>query len=333
MPILGLLQRQDNIAIPDRHLGLVPTAELGNLDQVLVNLTAMGETCFDWPQLLPLLAADYPTPVPKIKNTVALGFPQDMPRDCSGSAQGLSPLRLSPGPLLPPQSSNTSASDQYPSYLNSQVSIAIAYDRAFSFYYLDNLDLLQALGAHLIFWSPLTEPLPQAVQGLYLGGGFPEVFAAQLAANLGACESVYGAITAGMPTYAECGGLLYLCEQLIDFGGQAHRMVGILPTVATMGKRLTLGYRRAMALGSSPLLEPQMILWGHEFHRSHLSTGAPTPLFTIQGSDLAGQSQTEGWHQHNLHASYIHLHWGACPEIPTKFIDHCRAYRSTSSKV
>ncbi|MBD0344864.1 MAG: cobyrinic acid a,c-diamide synthase, partial [Coleofasciculus sp. Co-bin14] len=206
------------------------------------------------------------------------------------------------------------------------IRIAIARDRAFSFYYQDNLDLLQQLGAELVFWSPLTDAvLPENVQGLYFGGGFPEVFAQQLAENTSTRQAVRKAVLTGMPTYAECGGLMYLCEQITDFEGQSWSMVGVLPTTTVMGKRLTVGYRQATALQESPLVRAGATVWGHEFHHSQLTAIPEKPLFETRGYNR-GKAATEGWRVHQLHASYVHLHWGGCPEIPAQFLQRCQQF-------
>ncbi|HAA28619.1 MAG TPA: cobyrinic acid a,c-diamide synthase, partial [Cyanobacteria bacterium UBA8553] len=207
------------------------------------------------------------------------------------------------------------------SLVNSRIRIGVARDRAFNFYYADNLDLLQQLGAELVFWSPLTDELPEGIQGLYFGGGFPEVFAQQLAENKLARESVRHAILTGMPTYAECGGLMYLCEAIIDFENKSWSMVGILPTTAVMSGRLTLGYRQATALQDSPILGAGATVWGHEFHRSHLSEKPTKPLFEVKG--YHSPVTEEGWQLHQVHASYVHLHFGARPEIAKQFLQNC----------
>jgi cobyrinic acid a,c-diamide synthase len=286
LPILGILRRQDNITIPDRHLGLVPTDELSELNAIVDQLAELGRDCFDWKQLLPLLA------------------PQ-----------------VSPSKPTPQNSTPSGLSTQN----SALIRVAVARDRAFSFYYPDNLDLLQQLGAELVPWSPLTDSdLPPNIQGLYLGGGFPEVFAQQLSDNVQAREAIRAAILTGMPTYAECGGLMYLSEGITDFEGQTWSMVGVLPTTAVMGKRLTLGYREATALQDSSLLSAGEVVWGHEFHRSQLTANPEKPLFQTRGYHPQSSVNTEGWQQSQLHASYIHLHWGGCPEIPRQFLQRCQ---------
>ncbi|WP_413171129.1 cobyrinate a,c-diamide synthase [Anabaena azotica] len=283
IPILGVLRRQDNITIPDRHLGLVPTAELPELDNIINRLADLGDTCFDWQQLLPLIKSNHSV-------------------------------------INPPKSEIQN--------LKSKIKIAVARDNAFNFYYQDNLDILEKLGAELIFWSPLKDTqLPKNIQGIYFGGGFPEVFASELAANTKILTSVKKAILEGIPTIAECGGLMYLCEQIIDFEDKSWSMVGILPTSAQMDKKLTLGYRRAVALENSFLFDAGTNVYGHEFHRSHLITNPQQPLFDTYRFDCDENTGFEGCNLPNVHASYIHQHWGESVEIPQRFLQQCLNFR------
>lgn len=280
IPILGVLRRQDDITIPDRHLGLIPTDELPHLSALVDRLAHLGETVFSWSALLPWL---------------------------SSPVHPSAPNRVCPS-------------------TRTAIRLAVARDRAFSFYYPDNLEQLEALGAELVYWSPLEEVLPEAIGGMYFGGGFPEVFADALADNTAALKAVRGAILAGMPTYAECGGLMYLSDRLIDFDRRSWAMVGVLPTTPQMGNRLTLGYRKAIARRSTPLLPQGATVWGHEFHRSTLMQEPAHPLYdlsTWEGRPLQG----EGWASATLHASYVHLHWGNCPEWAARFVSQCVQFR------
>jgi cobyrinic acid a,c-diamide synthase len=281
LPILGVLYRSDRLTIPDRHLGLIPTDELSQLNQLFAQLATLAAQSFNWEKLLPLLSPSPPLPLSSL-------FPSP-------------PLPLSPR-------------------------IAIARDRAFNFYYPDNLDLLTANGAELVFWSPLEESkLPENIHGLYLGGGFPEMFAETLSANLPLRQQLKTAILAGLPTYAECGGLMYLCQSLIDFAGKVWPMVGILPTQTVMGQKLTLGYRQAIAF-NGPFLSPGNTLRGHEFHRSYLSMESESPLFSLQGLLPSDSPRIEGWHHSQLHASYLHLHFGATSPFLKNFLQSCLAF-------
>lgn len=216
------------------------------------------------------------------------------------------------------------------SLLDPSVKIAVARDQAFSFYYPDNLEILQQLGAELVFWSPLNDfQLPKDINGLYFGGGFPEIFAQQLSQNRKVCEAVGVAIKTGMPTYAECGGLMYLCEEIIDFEENSFPMVGILPTKAVMGQKLTLGYYEATTLQDSPLCSQGITIFGHQFHRSRLTVEPTVPLYQIKryAQKQENIKTTEGWRTfENLHASYLHLHWGNNIEIPTRFLQKCQAF-------
>ncbi|UYD37388.1 cobyrinate a,c-diamide synthase [Tolypothrix sp. PCC 7601] len=312
LPILGVLRRQDNITIPDRHLGLVPTAELPELDAVISRLADLGDTCFDWERLLPMLG------------TGELGAPSG---DKGQWGLGTGELGAPSGDKgqwgLGTDNKGTRGQDISSS--SPSIRIAVARDRAFNFYYQDNLDLLQELGAELVFWSPLADSeLPKDVQGIYFGGGFPEVFAQQLAENISTRDAVKTAIMQGIPVIAECGGLMYLCEQIIDFAGESWPMVGILPTSATMDKRLTLGYRRAVALQDNLLVKTGKTVYGHEFHRSHLTAINPQPLWETYRYDCDENMGYEGWISPiNVYASYVHLHWGASWEIPQSFIKEC----------
>ncbi len=203
--------------------------------------------------------------------------------------------------------------------VTSKLSIAIAQDAAFNFYYADNLDLLRSLGADLIPWSPLKDPeIPARAKGLYLGGGFPEMFAQELAANYGARSGVARWIAQGKPLYAECGGLMYLTQSITTFTGSTYAMVGSLPTHTHMGKRLTLGYRTATALENTVLLRSGETIKGHEFHRSEQSQAPTKPLYHLNQTP-------EGWSGPGFHASYLHMHWGDRPELPQRFINHCLA--------
>lgn len=206
------------------------------------------------------------------------------------------------------------------------VPIAIARDRAFNFYYADNLDLLQAAGAELIPWSPLTEPLPPQARGVYLGGGFPEMFAAELAANVVAREGLRNAIAQGLPVYAECGGLMYLCEAITTFEEETYPMVGVLPTTVQMGGRLTLGYRRAIAQRPGLMVQTSEQVWGHEFHRSQLSQLDVQPLWQSCGLAQQAQPYGEGWSQGNVQASYLHWHWGDRPVVVERLVGRAREW-------
>jgi cobyrinic acid a,c-diamide synthase len=194
--------------------------------------------------------------------------------------------------------------------------IAVAAGPAFSFAYPDNLEALAGAGAELVGFDPLTEGrLPDGVTGLYAGGGFPEVFAAGLAANRPLLEDVRRKVGAGLVTWAECGGLLWLARSLDD-----QAMAGALPAEGRMTDRLTLGYRRVTLRTASPLGPPGTGLRGHEFHYSTLDPAGEA----LDWSGRTGHGRG-GFASPTLLASYVHLHLGAAPEIAERLVATCAA--------
>ncbi|WP_417915248.1 cobyrinate a,c-diamide synthase [Candidatus Electronema sp. JM] len=193
-----------------------------------------------------------------------------------------------------------------------KVRLGVAWDEAFCFYYQDNLDLLQAAGAEIVRFSPLHDKaLPENVDGLYFGGGYPELHAAQLAANHTLREQVLAFSRAGRPVYAECGGFMYLCEAIADSEGGRHEMAGVFPVTARMGQRLRrLGYRTA-ELREDCLLGPAGgVLHGHEFHYSDIDP-MPDAVRRIYTLD---DGRAEGYLLNRTLAGYVHLHWGGSQE-------------------
>ncbi|HEX5610549.1 MAG TPA: cobyrinate a,c-diamide synthase [Solirubrobacterales bacterium] len=193
--------------------------------------------------------------------------------------------------------------------------VAVAESAAFSFHYEENLELLRAAGAELISFDPLhDEGLPEGTSALLLAGGFPEVFAAELSANRPLREEIAAFARSGHPILAECGGLLYLCEEL-----DGKPMCGVLPARGEMGRRLTLGYREATAVAAGPLCEPGEGLRGHEFHYSAVEP-LPTPDAAAWKLAAGGAEWSEGFVRDGIHASYLHLHWAAFPQLAHRFV-------------
>jgi cobyrinic acid a,c-diamide synthase len=191
----------------------------------------------------------------------------------------------------------------------SPAHVAVASGPSFSFLYEENLELLQGAGAEVSSFDPISdEDLPEGTDALYLGGGFPETYAEALAANEPLKERVRRFALEGRPVVAECGGLLYLVREL-----DGYPMCGVLDAEANMTDRLTLGYREARALSDSPLVDQETLVRGHEFHYSVVDPGPgerPAWEFTGRGR--------EGFVRDGVHASYLHLHWAATPELPRK---------------
>ena len=194
------------------------------------------------------------------------------------------------------------------------VRIGVAGGRAFSFVYQDNLDSLAAAGAELVAFDPMEdERLPTALDGLIVGGGFPEVYAAALAANTELLANVAERVRGGLVTWAECGGLLWLARSLDN-----QPMGGAVQTDAHMTGRLTLGYRHATALHTNPVVAVGDTVRGHEFHYSSATpTGDALRLASRFGE------RTEGFATPTLLATYLHQHLGARPDVAARFVDAC----------
>ncbi len=211
--------------------------------------------------------------------------------------------------------------------------IGIARDEAFCFYYAENLSRLEAEGAELLPFSPLRDVgLPERLDGLYLGGGYPELYAADLAANASMREDIRGHAAAGLPVYAECGGFMYLAEAIQDPEGRWHPMVGWFPVQTSFpATGLTLRYVQVRIEEDCCLGPRGKDARGHEFHRSRMS---PMPSFierVLAISEAPGGSwRLEGYRRGSVLATYIHQHFGSQPSMAAHFVETCRVARSTA---
>ncbi len=201
------------------------------------------------------------------------------------------------------------------------VPLAVARDPAFSFLYPSNLELLTYAGAELQEFRPTEDPdLPAGVRGVILSGGFPEVYAEALSQNRRLHAALRQAHAQGLPIYAECGGLMYLTQTLVDGEGRAYPMVGLLPGRSVMTRHLVLGYREAEAATDAWLMQAGERVRGHEFHFSRWQDrpeGLP-PAYWLH--DPQGQTVPEGAVVGSLWASYVHLHFWSRPELAVRFV-------------
>ena len=291
--VLGCIPRDEQLRIPSRHLGLV-TAEENPLSEEFLNslATVIGEQ-LDLDGLLSLGGQVY-----TFNNTIV---------ECVDL---------------------------------TTVKVAVARDAAFCFVYEDNLRRLREAGAEIVEFSPLNDPhLPQGIAGIYLPGGYPELFAETLSANQSIIGEIRAAIESGMPVYAECGGFIYLsrgvsgqaspgnsiltdCQDLIP-------LVGIFPVSTRMlPRRKALGYREVELIGDTILGPRGTIARGHEFHYSEMEKmpQAVERLYQVRknGSILGA----EGYRYQNCLASYLHLHFGSCPEIAGAFVKNCAIFKN-----
>jgi cobyrinic acid a,c-diamide synthase len=286
VPVLGVIRRRDQLTVPSRHLGLIPAAELGG-------------PAVDAVAALAAIVAD------------------------SVDLDAVVRLARTAGPL--PDQQDPSSERGRPSLPRPR--IAVAAGPAFTFGYAEHPELLAAAGAEVVTFDPLRdERLPSDVDGLVIGGGFPEEHAAGLSANAALRAEVAALARSGAPVIAECAGLLYLTRSL-----DGHPMCGVLDANATMTGRLTLGYRDAVAAASSPLAAAGTRVHGHEFHRTAVEAvdagqpaGAAAPAWHWQ---RPGGAVTEGFVRGGVHASYLHTHWNGVPGAAERITAAAREYR------
>ncbi len=216
------------------------------------------------------------------------------------------------------------------------VRIGVARDEAFTFYYPESLAVLEELGAELVPFSPLNDRGLPAVDGLIIGGGFPEMFLHRLSANTPMLEAIRGAVRGGLPAYAECGGLMYLAKEIAAFDGRAFPMVGLVPAVCRMESRLqTVGYVEATALGDNVLCRAGEILRGHEFHFSRMELTCPADDFdwAFQFRKMrTGNVYLGGFAAGSLLAAYLHMHFAGNRAAAAGFIARCRAFRAAKGE-
>ncbi|MFH7335553.1 cobyrinate a,c-diamide synthase [Streptomyces sp. KHY 26] len=284
VPVLGVLRRAPLVSTPSRHLGLVPVAErLGAAVASVEEMAALVSRGCDLPALERLAGT-------------------------AGALPGGS-VPWTPGPPAHDRPS--------PSAGKLRPRVAVAGGPAFTFSYAEHAELLTAAGAEVVTFDPLRdEELPEHTAGLVVGGGFPEVYGAELSANEPLREAVARLAAAGTPIAAECAGLLYLCREL-----DGRPMCGVLDAGARMAERLTLGYRDAVAVGDSVLAAAGTRMRGHEFHRTVVEPGAgAVPAWGIRGRER----RVEGFVQRGVHASYLHTHWASEPGVARRFVERCR---------
>jgi cobyrinic acid a,c-diamide synthase len=213
------------------------------------------------------------------------------------------------------------------------VRVGVGRDQAFSFYYEDNLDALRELGAEIVEWSPLHDnELPADIDALYVGGGYPELYAAQLSENRTLIRDVREFSQSGKPVYAECGGMMYLAEELRTLDGLTFPMAGVLPISVEMTERLVhFGYTDVEFRKDCLLGEKGTVVRGHSFHCSQVretstQTSSGVPAYRVRYS-LSRETLSEGYVRDNVLASYIHLHFRSNPLLAQTFVNRTRNAR------
>ena len=290
LPVPGYLPRVPEPAIGSRHLGLYTAGEVADLQQKISRMA--DALVMDWEKLFAL-------------------------------TEGAAPLvytdRLPPAGELPPQG----AEEQRP-----RVPIAVARDAAFCFTYAETLEALERAGAKLCWFSPLQDSvLPERIGGLYLPGGYPELYAAQLEANTAMRCAINTAVQRGLPTVAECGGFLYLGQTLEDDAGTAHPMAGVLPGQGfRVGRLVRFGYAALTPQADSMLFRAGEPVPVHEFH--HWDSTCNGTAFTAQKAN--GRHWDCGFANGHLYAGFPHLYWADTP-LPQRFVTAAAQYAQTKT--
>ena len=286
IPVIGTVFRNNELSMPERHLGLTPVTEQ---DAVAV-VNKIGQQVAEQVDLDELVAvAKTAGPLPKH----------------SAPAKG--------------------------KHNQTPVRIGVAQDDVFTFYYPSSLEVLAEFGAEIIPFSPLTDKQLPTVDGIILGGGFPEMFVRELSANSGMRQDILRAAKSGMPIYAECGGLMYLMRQITDFDNQTYDMAGVIPAVCQMQSKLeTVGYVEAKALTDNILCTAGVSLRGHEFHFSRMFPDISSEefpwAFTFKKM-RTGAIYQGGYASENVVASYLHMHFAGNRQAAKRFVEGCAKYR------
>jgi cobyrinic acid a,c-diamide synthase len=276
VPVLGVIPRDDRLVAPSRHLGLVPAGERDAPEAIVGAWAEVVAEHVDLDAVLRIAAT-----APEL-----------------------------PSAAWNPTAEVSAASGRRPV-------VAVAGGRAFTFRYAETAELLRAAGCAVVEIDPLEDQsLPPVTAGLYLGGGFPEVHVARLSDNHELLADVRRAVADGLPTVAECAGLLYLARTLdAGDGATVRAMAGAVPADARMTSRLTLRYPEAVAVADTLLTRAGEVVTGHEFHHTALEpTRAAIPAWSIEGEAV-------GYASGSLHASYLHTHWAGHPHLAQRFAD------------
>ena len=279
VPVFGVLARNELISAPSRHLGLVPVDErLAATIKMIDALKDVAEKFLDLDAILEL----------------------------AQSAEPLSSSSWSPGDEIVACGGA----------IVDRPRIAVFGGAAFTFQYVETLELLEAAGAEVVLVDPLIESeLPPGTSGVLMGGGFPEMYAETLARNVKLRDHI---AAFNGPIVAECAGLLYLSRSL-----DGHEMCGVVNAQATMTDRLTLGYREASVTADSLLIRSGEKYSGHEFHRTQCVLDASAMERSAWSWVSHGVSSSDGYADARIHASYLHLHWAGSPQLARRFVSAC----------
>ena len=333
-PLAGALPRESLPKLHSRHLGLTSADSSVLPPAMLDELAAACEKYLDVDTIIRLAG---PSPRSAGVSPSSSGLTDDA-RNSPNQAGGLPFGAVERATVLPPsnsaeRTSRTSARGH--SHDAPTIRIGVAMDEAFHFYYPDNLEALEAAGAKIVPFSPLHDAkLPDGIDGIYLGGGYPEVHAEALAANESMRAAIASFAASGRCIYAECGGLMYLGRSVRAIDGKTLPLAGVLPIDTEMLPRLkTLGYVEAQLAADSILGIAGAKVRGHEFHYSHITADDAAAsgwrsVYRLTRRRGGDKSETpaplEGFTRGNVQASYVHIHFASAPDIAAAFVQHCK---------
>jgi cobyrinic acid a,c-diamide synthase len=301
-PCLGHLPQNQALVMPERHLGLTTADEHILSQDTIDTLVSLVDAHLTLPQL--------------IRELPDIGVSEKIPD--TGKARQTKPE------IAVHSDGVTAVSADRPR-------IAVARDKAFCFYYPDNLAMLEQAGAGLVFFSPLADDhLPEAIDGIYLGGGYPELFADTLSKKTILLSEIKSHSRNRMPIFAECGGFMFLCRKLmLADSHQPAAMAGCFDLDVAMSTRLrSLGYREVTLTRDTVIGGKGDRIRGHEFHYSSVTTDNESCDHVFEVTTRAGQDvQVTGYWKYQTLGSYLHVHFGSNPAVARRFVDRCSDFR------
>lgn len=300
LPVFGSMPKQREGKLPERHLGLVASWEQESRRELLDSITRLGEEALQLIDCKAIIACAEASP----------------PLEVSESATGSSLMRA----------------DQPIRHFRPSLRLGIAWDSAFHFYYEDNLDILRSLGAELVKFSPVEDAcIPDTLDGICFGGGYPELYAEKLSGNTGMLSSLRKAAEQNMPIFGECGGLMYLVEAL-HTDGKRWPMAGLLPGEIGMTGRLSvLGYHTGRTLQESLIGPAGLSMPGHVYHWSRFISSHSPKEWVLALENAAGEIQFDGLSKGSCFASYLHMHFAGAAEPANALITAMHTYHTEYS--
>jgi len=275
LPILGVIQKNSDLDLQSRHLGLIPTKEDRNLNQKIKKISKIISSSLDVQKILQIMQNPTSLKIPKKKF-----------------------------------------------YNKPKTTIAIALDNSFNFYYRDNLEALKREGANLKFFSPVKDKKLPKADGIYIGGGFPEILGESLERNEIMRKKIKKLSEDNIPIYAECGGLMYLTKS-IDYGKKINKMVGIFDAETKMTKKMKLNYTKGNIITKNIISDKKHQIQGHEFHYSKLESISSDSKFAYELKIGDGiNNHFDGMIQYNTLASYGHLYFDSS-DYAKIFVKNC----------